>query len=81
MSHSHDQAVKEAPSPQTAIRFLDLPERACAFIAENPDIVSIFELTCCGAPVTGPQSRLGARYCRRHRLILLRPAPPLEHLP
>jgi hypothetical protein len=58
------------------VRFLELSDDLCAFIAEDPQAVAIEDLVCCGAPVLATGSILGDRYCARHRAIVLVPRRP-----
>lgn len=59
--------------PAVSVRFLDLTDDRCAFIADDPASVSIGELRCCGLPVGPAGSLLGARYCPGHRAVVLVP--------
>lgn len=56
-----------------AIRFLDLTDDRCAFIADDPASVPIEDLLCCGDLVPADGALLGRRYCARHRRIVLVP--------
>ena len=55
------------------IRFLDLTDDRCAFIADDPQTVAIDELFCCGARAVVNGSLLGDRYCAAHRALVLVP--------
>lgn len=66
-------AVPVAPDGQDRVKFLDLTDDRCAFIADDPAGVRIEELRCCGRPVGPANSFLGARYCLAHRAVTLVP--------
>jgi hypothetical protein len=64
------------PIGARGVRFLDLADDRCAFIADDPEAIRIEDLRCCGLPVPADGSLLGRRYCEAHRKVVLVPRAP-----